>query len=152
MPEVLFYHLERQPLEQVLPRLLQKTLQRGWRAVVRCGTRERVRALSDAIWSWRDEAFIPHGIAEDGHAEMQPVWITAERENPNGANILFCVERAEPADEEVVAMDRTIVMFSGHDPEAVKAARDLWRRLRAMEALELTYWRQDARGRWERQA
>ncbi len=152
MPEVLFYHLERQPLEQVLPVLLQKTLQRGWRAVVRCSAPERVRALSDAVWGWRDEAFIPHGIAEDGNADLQPVWITDKVENPNGANILFCVERAEPEEEELVAMDRTVVMFSAHDPQGVEAARALWRRLRGREGLELTYWRQDARGRWERQA
>jgi len=68
MTEVLFYHLERQPLDRVLPVLLQKTLERGWRAIVRCGLQERIRPLSDAIWTWREESFIPHGTAEDGNA------------------------------------------------------------------------------------
>ncbi|KFL26848.1 DNA polymerase III subunit chi, partial [Devosia sp. 17-2-E-8] len=31
MPDVLFYHLENQPLEKVLPLLLEKTVERGWR-------------------------------------------------------------------------------------------------------------------------
>ena len=34
MTEILFYHLQHQPLERVLPTLLEKTLERGWRAVV----------------------------------------------------------------------------------------------------------------------
>ncbi|GIR10158.1 MAG: hypothetical protein CM15mP21_4200 [Hyphomicrobiales bacterium] len=35
MTEVLFYHLERQTLEQVLPRLVQASLGRDWRVVVK---------------------------------------------------------------------------------------------------------------------
>jgi len=150
MTEVLFYHLERQSLDEVLPLLLSKTLQRDWRALVRCGLSERLRALSDAIWSWREESFIPHGMAEDGHGEHQPIWLTDGDDNPNGADVLFCVEGARPGDEELAAMDRVIIMFSGHDPQAVEQAREMWRRWKDREELELTYWRQDERGRWEK--
>ena len=45
MTEVLFYHLQRQPLEAVLPTLLVKSLERGWRAVVQATTDERLAAL-----------------------------------------------------------------------------------------------------------
>ncbi len=152
MTEVLFYHLERQPLDRVLPVLLQKTLERGWRAIVRCGIPERVRPLSDAVWTWREESFVPHGTAEDGNAEHQPVWITDGTENPNGASVLFCVEGARPEPEELTAMERIVIMFSGHDPDAVEAARGMWREWKDLEGLELTYWQQDPRGRWERQA
>ena len=48
MTEVLFYHLEHQPLERVLPSLVEKTLERGWRAVVQAGSEERVEALGHA--------------------------------------------------------------------------------------------------------
>src|SRR5690349_11599483 len=34
MTDILFYHLERQPLDRVLPQLLERTLERGWRAVI----------------------------------------------------------------------------------------------------------------------
>ena len=152
MSEVLFYHLQRQPLEKVLPLLLNKTLERGWRALVRLGQRERVRPLSDAIWSWRDESFIPHGTAEDGHAEHQPIWLTKKQDNPTGAEVLFCAAGAAPADEELTAMERVIVMFSAHDPQAVEAARDLWRRYSKLEGLRMTYWRQDETGAWRKQA
>ena len=39
MTEILFYHLERAALESVLPGLLEKSLERGWKAVVRAGAR-----------------------------------------------------------------------------------------------------------------
>ena len=45
VPEVLFYHLEHQPLERVLPMLLERTMERGWRAVVQVGSAERLEAL-----------------------------------------------------------------------------------------------------------
>ena len=152
MSEVLFYHLQRQPLERVLPLLLQKTLDRGWRALVRLGQAERIGPLSDAIWSWHDESFIPHGAARDGYPEHQPVWLTDCEENPNGANVLFCAAGAAPTAEELSAMDRVIIMFSGHDTSAVEAARALWREWKDREGLSLTYWRQDERGAWIREA
>ena len=43
MAEILFYHLERQPLEAALPGLLQRSFERGWRVVVKVGSEERWR-------------------------------------------------------------------------------------------------------------
>ena len=50
MTEILFYHLHRQPLERVLPPLLEKSLERGWRAVVQASSEERIEALDAHLW------------------------------------------------------------------------------------------------------
>jgi DNA polymerase III subunit chi len=94
MVEVLFYQLDRRPLEAVLPQLLERTLERGWRACVQAGSEERVEALSSALWTWRDEAFLPHGTARDGNGELQPIWLTAGEDNPNRAVVRFLVDGA----------------------------------------------------------
>ena len=150
--EVMFYHLLRQPLERVLPPLLQKTLQRDWRALVRCGNPLRIRPLSDAIWTWREDSFIPHGAVEDGHLEHQPILIVeAEEEGaPNHADILFLVEGAPPREEDYARFQRICVLFADADTALKQRARELWKALRGREGLALTYWQQDARGRWER--
>ena len=44
MAELWFYHLERGELERALPPLLEKCLQRGWRALVRAGEAAAERA------------------------------------------------------------------------------------------------------------
>ena len=152
--EVMFYHLQPQPLERVLPALLQKTLERGWRALVRCGNPLRIRPLSDAIWTWRDESFIPHGTLEDGNAEMQPILIVEDgfAEVPNGANILFLVEGAQPQEEDFARFERICVLFPDADTALKGKARELWKALKEREGLALTYWQQDPRGRWERKA
>ncbi len=149
MTEVLFYHLERQPLEQVLPLLLQKTLERGWTAVVETGNAERVEALSTGIWTWRDEAFVPHGTAKDGNAEMQPVWLTDSDETPNGANVRFYVDGAKLGD--IDGLERAIYMIDGRDAEAVEAARGEWKAVKDA-GHEVTYWQQEADGRWQKKA
>ena len=150
--EVMFYHLQPQPLERVLPALLQKTLQRGWRALVRCGNPLRVRPLSDAIWTWRDESFIPHGTLEDGNADMQPILVVEDNfaEVPNVANILFLVEGAQPREEDYDRFERICVLFPDADAALKDKARALWKSLKERDGLALTYWQQDARGRWER--
>lgn len=148
MTDILFYHLETQPLERVLPVLLEKTLERGWRAVVEVGSPERAEALDTALWTYRDESFLPHGLAGAGREADQPVLITTDADNANRANVRFFADRAVPRGGE--GYERIVYLFSGHDPEAVTEARMAWRALSGENAL--TYWQQDENGRWLKKA
>lgn len=149
MTEVLFYHLERQPLERVLPQLLKKSLARGWRAVVQAGSDERVEALDAALWTYREDSFLPHGTAGDGNAAMQPVFLTAGGDNPNQADVRFLIDGTETS--EVSGYQRMVYLFDGRDEAAVEAARALWKVLRA-QGHDVTYWQQDEAGRWVKKA
>jgi DNA polymerase-3 subunit chi len=149
MTEVLFYHLQNQPLERVLPELLEKSLERGWRVVVQLGSEERRDALDAHLWTYRDEGFLPHGTVKDGHAAMQPVWLTVDDENPNGANVRFLADGAEAND--VAPYQRVVILFDGNDPDAVDRARASWTKIKAA-GHDATYWQQSERGRWEKKA
>ena len=148
MAELLFYHLTRRRLEQVLPELLEKTLQRGWRAVVKGGSVERIEALNGVLWTYNRAAFLPHGLKADGFSDRQPIYLTTEEERPNGAQVLFLVDGADTG--EAAAYDRVCDLFDGNDDEAVSAARARWKR--AKEAGHtLTYWQQSESG-WVKKA
>ena len=149
MTEVLFYHLTLHPLEEVLPGLLETCLQRDWRVVVQTGSSERCAALDSLLWSYRDDAFLPHGTSADGREAMQPVYLTDGQDTPNGATVRFLVDRAVPG--ELSPFTRGVFLFDGSDPEAVSDARGHWKRLKG-EGHELTYWQQADTGRWERKA
>jgi DNA polymerase III subunit chi len=148
--EVLFYHLQRQPLEAVLPSLLEKSLERGWRAVVQATSEERLSALDDQLWTFSEDSFLPHGTDREANAADQPVVLTLGSGNPNGASVRFLLEGAE-LPEDASAYERMVVLFDGNDPEALALARDQWRAVKAA-GHEATYWQQDQRGRWERKA
>jgi len=150
MPDVLFYHLENQPLEKVLPQLLEKTVERGWRAVVETGSRERAEALDATLWTYRDDSFLPHGLAGDETDPDQPILIATGSENPNGANVRFFVDRAVP--RSATGYERIVFIFSGYDPDAVVEARGAWRALSADKGNAVTYWQQDPGGRWVKKA
>ncbi|HZP20184.1 MAG TPA: DNA polymerase III subunit chi [Bauldia sp.] len=145
--EVLFYHLDRHPLERVLPELLEKCLERGWRAVVQVGSEERRDALDAHLWTYREEGFLPHGTARDGFAEDQPVWLTAAGDNPNGASVRFLADGAEAGD--FAGYQRIVLLFDGNDADAVGRARATWTSVRAA-GHEATYWQQSDGGRWEK--
>mgnify|MGYP000274084181 CR=1 FL=1 len=149
MTEVLFYHLENQPLERVLPVLLEKTLERGWKAMVEAGTRERAEALDTVLWTYRDDSFLPHGMDGQPTDPLQPVLLTTGTDNANGATVRFYVDRAVPRD--VASYERIVYLFSGHDPDAVAEARVAWKALSAPENA-VTYWQQDQNGRWVKKA
>jgi DNA polymerase III subunit chi len=146
--EVLFYHLESQPLERVLPMLLEKTLERGWRAVVETASGERAAAIDTLLWTYRDDSFLPHGVAGDETDASQPVLIATDEQNGNAANVRFYVDRAVPRSGE--GYERIVYLFSGHDPDAVTEARAAWTSLK--EGNALTYWQQDDAGRWVKKA
>lgn len=149
MPEILFYHLERQPLERVLPSLLEKTLERGWRAICFVGSQERVEALDTALWTFRDDSFLPHGTVKDGQAEEQPVLLTCDADVPNQAGVCFVVDggRCDAPD----AFERVVYMFDGHDADAVGQARQQWSDAKE-KGFPVTYWQQNDQGRWQQKA
>jgi DNA polymerase III subunit chi len=150
MTEILFYQLKGQRLEQVLPALLQKSLERGWRVVIQATSEERIEALDAHLWTWRDDAFLPHGTWREPDAAEQPVLLVPDGENPNRAAVRFLVEGAElPAD--AAAYQRLVLLFDGDDPDALAAARERWVKVKN-DGFEVTYWQADENGRWQRQA
>jgi DNA polymerase-3 subunit chi len=150
MTEILFYHLKGQTLEQVLPPLLQKSLERGWRVVVQASSDERVDGLDAHLWTWRDDTFLPHGTWRDSEAAEHPILLTVNEGNPNRAGVRFLVEGA-PMPEDAASYNRLVLLFDGEDPEAVETARTRWSEAKAA-GFDVTYWQADERGRWQRQA
>ena len=150
MTEILFYQLRKQPLEQVLPALLEKSLERGWRAAVQVASEERLEALDSHLWTYREEGFLPHGTDRDSEAAAQPILLTLGGDNPNRADVRFLVDGAAmPA--EVGQYRRIVLLFDGEDAEALAAARERWTAAKA-NGFDVTYWQMDDRGRWQRQA
>jgi DNA polymerase-3 subunit chi len=143
MTEIRFYHLTRKSLEHVLPELLEKTLARGSKAVVMAGSAERVEALTQYLWTYNPNNFLPHGSAKDGYAELQPIWLTPQDERPNEADILFLADGAQS--ERVDEYQRVCEIFDGNNEEALAAARKRWAAYKA-NGHELSYWQQGERG------
>lgn len=148
MTEVLFYHLENRPLESVLPVLLERSLERGWRVVVHTPLEDRVDALDGHLWTFRDDSFLPHGTFREATAADQPVLLTVSGDNPNGAAVRILVDGA-PIPDNAADYQRVVVMFDGGDDGAVAAARQAWQAVKA-RGFDATYWRAGDDGRWQR--
>jgi len=148
MTEFLFYHLQGQPVERVLPVLLERSVARGWRVVVQTSMEERLDALDAQLWTYTEEGFLPHSTFREATAAEQPVLLTVHDHNPNGATVRFLIDSAPvPADAE--RYERLVLLFDGEDDEAVAAAREQWKAA-AARGFEVTYWQTDETGRWQR--
>ena len=150
MTEILFYHLQRQPIERVLPQLLEKSLERGWRVVVQAASDERIDALDAHLWTWRDDSFLAHGTDREAEAALQPVLLTAQDHNPNGASVRFLIDGA-PVPADAASYQRIVLLFDGEDDDAVAAARARWTEVKA-QGFDATYWQADEQGRWQKKA
>jgi len=150
MTEIWFYQLKGQTPEQVLPALLQRSLERGWRAVVQGSSEERIEALDAHLWTWRDDSFLPHGTWRDAEAAQQPIVLTLNEDNPNQASVRFLIEGV-PMPGDAGTYERVALLFDGDDVDAVEAARGRWSEAKSA-GFEVTYWQADGNGGWRRQA
>lgn len=147
--EVWFYHLERQPAEDVLPRILAGLFARGERSCVHAPFRETLQTISKRLWGIDDVAFVAHGLEGDAAACDQPVWLTTSEGIANAAKLAFFIEGAQPA--QLNGLSRASIFFDGSDDIAVERARGLWKAY-VSEGHTVKYWRQSDAGRWEDQA
>jgi DNA polymerase-3 subunit chi len=150
MTEVLFYHLQRQPIERVLPQLLEKSLERGWRVVVQSSSEERIDALDAHLWTYRDDSFLPHGTSRGPDTADQPVLLTAGESNANNANVRFLIDGV-PIPDDAAHYDRLVLIFDGTDDDLVARAREQWSQAKA-QGHETSYWQPDDSGRWVQKA
>ena len=151
MTRVDFYHLQQKTLDEVLPKLLQKAYSTGKRIKVKIGTEERVEFINSLLWTYNDESFLPHGSKKDGFADQQPIWLSADIENPNTALFLFLVDGAEENAETLTQYERVFNIFDGNSEEAVQQARRLWKEYKN-SGCEVYYWQQDNAGKWIQKA
>ncbi len=149
MTEVLFYHLTESKLEDALPALLEKSVERGWKVVVQTNDDARRDMLDAHLWTFRDESFLPHGTDVAPMAEAQPVLLTTASENANNATVRFMVDGAAPPPLD--PYERVVFMFDGYDQIQLESARAEWKRLKG-EGHALTYWQQSPEGRWVKKA
>jgi len=151
MTETLFYHLERRSLEDILPGLVEKSLQRGWRAAIKTDSSERSDALDTLLWTYDDQSFLAHAQLGDGDAAEQPVLITVEEGNPNSAQIVFYVGGAMPSDwEQLNDLARVVLLFDGRDEAALASARSAWKDAKGA-GHDVTYWKETPNGKFEKQ-
>ncbi|MBR2033407.1 MAG: DNA polymerase III subunit chi [Alphaproteobacteria bacterium] len=148
MSRVDFYHLQKQPLEEVLPKLLEKAYSSGQKTLVKIGTEERVDFLNGILWTYSDQSFLPHGCKKDGNAELQPIWLTAGDDNPNHAELLFLVDEAKIEFENINSFTRIFNIFDGHSEEALNQARSFWKEIKTA-GHECHYWQQTPTGNWQ---
>ncbi|HYD17875.1 MAG TPA: DNA polymerase III subunit chi [Patescibacteria group bacterium] len=146
MTDVRFYHLQSKRLEQALPEIVAKALERKYRVVIKAGSRERVEALDNALWTYDPGSFLPHGYVKDGFEAEQPVWLTDEEHNPNSATVLILTDGASSA--KVADYTLCCEIFDGNDEQAVAEARGRWKSYKDA-GHATTYFQQDDAGKWQ---
>jgi DNA polymerase III subunit chi len=149
MAEVWFYHLDKQPLEHVLPRIVASSIAKGWPMVIETALGDRVLKLSELLWASEDVSFLPHGFEGEPNPAAQPVWITASAENPNNAVVRVFLDGATPGD--LTHINRAVLMFNGNEASAIEAARAEWK-IQKSAGHNISYWKQDENGKWINQA
>ena len=94
MTDYWFYHLEASTLKGVLPGLLEKTLQKGWRALVKLPEAE-LADMDAYLWTFQDDSFLPHGRDDEPQSAQQPILLSAQAESAAGFDAVFLIGGAQ---------------------------------------------------------
>lgn len=129
MTRIDFYHLQKAPLEQILPKLCEKAYATGKRIKILLGNAERVEFINSLLWTYSEESFLPHGSKRDGFAEEQPIFISADETNENNALLLILADGAQIAVEKLDAYERVLNIFDGNVETALNNARAYWKEI-----------------------
>ena len=147
--EIRFYHLQRQRLEEALPKLLSKVHDLGLKAIIKVPNETLMKSLDKALWDFDPESFIPHDRDGSKTADLQPVFLTLEDGNPNAASILVLINAVSRG--EITGFDRCLYVFDGRDESIVASARADWKKFKEL-GTEMSYWQQMETGGWEKKA
>lgn len=154
MTQIQFYHLSSTPIERACPRLVEKAHEAGYRVHLVLPSEEQVQYFNDALWSFAQLSFLPHGTKDDPNPARQPVFLSAPGEDaPNNPDLLFITDGSTPP--EPARYKRVLDLFDGNNPDSVQAARARWKRYKERAAQtgdELSYFRQTEKGGWEKAA
>jgi len=153
--EILFYHLTETSLEQVLPSLIMRSIERGWNVALQCPDEEICKKLDIFLWTFAERSFLPHGTVSDDYPEEQPVLLSLDDKNRNNAYVGFSVAGAIA--ENPQNYRRLCVIFDGQNAEELQRARLAWKKWSGEEeggkkCYELTYWQQTPDRKWEKKA
>lgn len=143
-----FYHLQKTPLEQVLPKLCEKAYTTGKRIKILVGNDERVEFLNSLLWTYSEESFLPHGSKKDGFASEQPIFLSSTEDNENNAELLILVDGAMPGIDVLKTYERVLNIFDGNDDISLNNSRDYWKMIKSTDG-ELHYWQQKDNGSFE---
>lgn len=149
MTDIRFYHIQNRSVNDTVPPLLNKALEGGHKIVLRTGNAASVKALDEHLWTYRDDSFLPHGAKGGAHADQQPIYITDDTDNPNGADVLIVMPGASA--EGVGDYKLCCEMLNGRDEAQVSAARTRWKTYKEAE-YTVTYWQQTDAGGWDKKA
>lgn len=149
MTDIRFYHMTRKRLEQALPEIAAKALERQYRIIVKAGSQERLGVLDTALWTYDPASFLPHGLTKDGNEADQPIWLTLGEDNPNGAKMIILTDGA--VCDNLKAYDLCCELFDGQDEESVSAARKRWKEYKEA-GHQVSYFQQDDQGKWQQKA
>ena len=148
MTDYWFYHLEASPLKGVLPNLLEKTLQKDWRALVKLPQSD-LADMDDYLWSFQDDSFLPHGRDDEPQSDQQPILLSSQAQSAAGFVAVFLIGGAQL--EDMAGASRAMVMINGRDNHHVTSERARWKRLKE-DGASLAYYQQNDRGGWEKKA
>ena len=148
MSRIDFYHLQTSSLDQALPKLVLKAYETGKKIKIQIGNELRVDFINALLWTFDEESFIAHGTKKDGMADMQPVYISADNDNPNNATFLFLADGADLLPDNMHLFDRIFYLFDGHNENELTKARSAWK-MCTQENTERHYWQQNTQAKWE---
>ncbi|MBF0428105.1 MAG: DNA polymerase III subunit chi [Magnetococcales bacterium] len=140
---VRFYQVAGSSPDIALTGILFKVVEQGSRACLLALDATHVKRLDEMLWRYPLDRFLPHGPWDGPDPQRQPVLITLQPDDCNGASVL--VVAASRGVDKPEQFDMVVDFVDPREP--VANARDRYRRYQTLGCV-MEYWIQSPEGRW----
>ncbi|MFD2113030.1 DNA polymerase III subunit chi [Thiorhodococcus fuscus] len=99
MPQIDFYSLKptsRGDRFQVACRLAERIRAQNLRLLIHCPDRDEARHLDRLLWTYREDSFLPHGLAGKVDQELTPILIAEDGRPETETQVLLNLGREVP--------------------------------------------------------
>ena len=142
--EYSFYHHEASTIESTLPQLLEKSIKKNWRALVKTQI-DYLPELDDFLWSFKTDSFLPHGRDDQPKMEHHPIVISSSAKIADNFQIVFLLKGSYV--DNLNDVERCVIFIDGRSEESICNERNRWQKLKGKGA-KLNYYQQNANGEW----
>lgn len=123
-----FHEIRGPRWDLALCRQVQAAWEAGERVYVWADSEADARRLDELLWTFRDDAFVPHELWQGEPALDTPVAVGWRSGNPNRAGCVVLARDASPA--EVEGFQRVVDFAPVDLPDRIGAARNRYRAFR----------------------
>ena len=139
MSEIYFYNTSSRDFLRDITLLIERLYLLEHKVIVLCPDNNVSAIVDDYLWSYKDESFLPHSIADQDHSELDSIIISSHQLNLDFYKILIVFKGSSISFDYSNNFEKVYYFFDDNSNDEREIARTLWKEAKK-SGTKCKYW------------